>query len=180
MDAPFGHNRWQTNQTGWCEHNINPLFIAHFPLLNVPPGKRVFVPLCGESLDLGWLLCQGYAIAGAELREFAVTQRFAELGMETRISKVGQRTLFHGEKIDIFAGDLFALSHEILSPFDAVDDQVALVALPETMRNRYTAHLNGKYPATELPHPTRSATRSVVASWRVTRPHRLFCRCMKD
>ena len=141
MDASFWHNRWQTNQTGWHECAVNPLLITHFPCLNVPPGGRVFVPLCGKSLDLGWLLSRGYAVAGAELSELAVTQLFAELGIEPRISEVGKHKHFRGERIDIFVGDLFDLSRETLGPVDAVYDRAALVALPETMRVRYAAHL---------------------------------------
>ncbi len=141
MDARFWHNRWQTNQTGWHECAVNPLLIAHFPSLSVPPGARVFVPLCGKSLDLGWLLSRGYAVAGSELSEQAVTQLFAELGMEVHISEVGKFRLFRGERIDIFVGDIFDLTREILGPVDAVYDRAALVALPEAMRSRYTAHL---------------------------------------
>lgn len=141
MEPSFWHNRWKTNQTGWHEHTVNPLLTTHFPSLHIPPGGRVFVPLCGKSLDLGWLLSQGYAVAGAELSELAVAQLFAELGIEAHISKVGKHTLFHGEKIDIFVGDLFDLSREVLGPVDAVYDRAALVALPEAMRERYTTHL---------------------------------------
>jgi len=141
MEASFWHNRWQTNQTGWHERDVNPLLIAHFPFLHVPPGGRVFVPFCGKSLDLGWLLSQGYTVAGAELSELAVTQLFAELGMEPSISEVGKHKHFCGEKIDIFVGDLFDLSRETLGPVDAVYDRAALVALPEAMRMQYTAHL---------------------------------------
>lgn len=141
MDANFWHNRWQTNQTGWHERTVNPLLITHFPSLHMPPGGRVFVPLCGKSLDLGWLLSCGYTVAGAELSELAVTQLFTELGLEPTISEVGRLRLFRGERIDIFVGDLFDLSREILGPVDAVYDRAALVALPETTRIRYTAHL---------------------------------------
>ncbi|MBX3302390.1 MAG: thiopurine S-methyltransferase [Nitrospira sp.] len=141
MEATFWHTRWQTNQTGWHERAVNPLLITHFSSLNVPPGGRVFVPLCGKSLDLGWLLSQGYAVVGAELSELAVTQLFAELGMEARISEIGKHKLFRGKRINIFVGDIFDLSREILGPVDAVYDRAALVALPEAMRARYAAHL---------------------------------------
>lgn len=146
MDASFWHNRWQTNQTGWHERAVNPLLITHFPSLRLPPGKRVFVPLCGKSLDLGWLLSQGYAVAGAEVSELAVTQLFAELRMEPTISEVGKHKLFQGEKIDIFVGDFFDLSRKILGPVDAVYDRAALVALPEPTRIRYAAHLKALTP----------------------------------
>ena len=141
MEPSFWHNRWQTNQTGWHESTVNPLLIAHFPSLNLPSGRRVFVPLCGKSFDLGWLLSQGYTVAGAELSELAVTQLFAELGVEPTRSEVGKHKHFRGGKIDIFVGDIFDLSSEVLGPVDAVYDRAALVALPETMRVRYTAHL---------------------------------------
>jgi thiopurine S-methyltransferase len=170
MEASFWHNRWQTNQTGWHEHAVNPLLITHFPSLNVPLGGRVFVPLCGKSLDLGWLLSRGYAVAGAELSDLAVTQLFAELGIEPIISAVGKLKLFRGEKIDIYVGDLFDLSRKILGPIDAVYDRAALVALPEPIRARYTAHLKAitalapqlvigyEYDQTIVPGPPFSVT----------------------
>jgi len=61
--------------------------------------------------------------------------------MEVHISEVGKFRLFRGERIDIFVGDIFDLTREILGPVDAVYDRAALVALPEAMRSRYTAHL---------------------------------------
>jgi thiopurine S-methyltransferase len=170
MDASFWHNRWQTNQTGWHERDINPLLIAHFSSLHVTPGGRVFVPFCGKSLDLGWLLSQGYAVAGAELSELAVTQLFVELGMEPIKSEVGQHKLFRSKNIDIFVGDLFDLSREVLGPVDAIYDRAALVALPEAMRVQYTAHLKSlsalapqlvigyEYDQTVVPGPPFSVT----------------------
>ncbi len=170
MEADFWHNRWQTNQTGWHEPTVNPLLITHFPSLTVPPGGRVFVPLCGKSLDLGWLLSRGYAVAGAELSELAVTQLFADLGMEPTRSEVGKHKHFRGEKIDILVGDFFDLFREILGPVDAVYDRAALVALPEAMRAQYTAHLKSltalapqlvigyEYDQTVVPGPPFSVT----------------------
>ncbi len=170
MEPSFWHHRWQTNQTGWHAGDINPLLITHFPSLNVPPGGRVFVPLCGKSLDLGWFLSRGYAVAGAELSELAVTQLFAELGVEAHISEVRNLRLFRGENIDIFVGDLFDLTREILGPVDAIYDRAALVALPEAMRAQYTAHLKSltalapqlvigyEYDQTIVPGPPFSVT----------------------
>lgn len=170
MQASFWHNRWQTNQTGWHESTVNPLLIAHFPSLNTPPGGRVFVPFCGKSLDLGWLLSHGYAVAGVELSELAITQLFAELGIDPSISAVGKLRIFRGKQIDIFVGDIFDLSCEMLGPVDAVYDRAALVALPEPMRVKYTAHLKSltalapqlvigyEYDQTVVPGPPFSVT----------------------
>ena len=170
MEASFWHNRWETSQTGWHERAVNPLLIAHFPSLNLAPGKRLFIPFCGKSLDLGWFLSQGYTVAGAELSELAVTQLFTELGMKPTISETGKHKLFCGERVDIFVGDLFDLSRETLGPVDAVYDRAALVALPEAMRVQYTTHLKSltalapqlvigyEYDQTVVPGPPFSVT----------------------
>jgi len=43
--------------------------------------------------------------------------------------------------VDIFVGDIFALTAETLGPVDAVYDRAALVALPEGIRGQYAAHV---------------------------------------
>jgi thiopurine S-methyltransferase len=48
---------------------------------------------------------------------------------------------YSAQNIDIFVGDIFYLSSKILGLVDAIYDRASLVALPEEMRNRYTAHL---------------------------------------
>jgi len=103
-------------QDGWHERAVNPLLITHFLSLNVPPGGRVFFPLCGKSLDLGWLWSRGHAVAGAELNELAVTHLFAELGMEPHISEGGKHKFFSGKKIDIFVGDFLTCLAKFLAP----------------------------------------------------------------
>lgn len=141
MDASFWHQRWQTNEIPFHERAANPLLLKHYPALALAKGARVFVPLCGKSLDIGWLLSRGHAVAGAELSEIAVQQLFGELGMEPSIAELGHVRHYRGQKIDIFVGDIFHVSREMLGPVDAVYDRAALVALPEEMRQRYAAHL---------------------------------------
>jgi len=141
MDASFWHQRWQTNEIPFHERAANPLLLKHFPTLALRKGSRVFVPLCGKSLDIGWLLSRGHAVVGAELSELAVQQLFVELGIEPSVAEIGYARHYRGEQIDIFAGDIFHVSREMLGPVDAVYDRAALVALPEEMRPRYAAHL---------------------------------------
>lgn len=141
MDTSFWHQRWQSNEIPFHERAANPLLLRHFPSLALAKGSRVFVPLCGKSLDIGWLLSRGHDVTGAELSEIAVQQLFAELGVEPRIQELGNAKHYRGKKIDIFVGDIFQVSREILGPVDAVYDRAALVALPEEMRQRYAAHL---------------------------------------
>jgi len=141
MDPSFWHQRWAKNEIGFHEPKANPGLVTHFNGLSLPTGSRVFVPLCGKTLDIAWLLSQGYRVAGAELSEVAITQLFAELGVEPQISASGTLTRYRGPDLDIFVGNILDLSGGVLGAVDAVYDRAALVALPEPMRARYTAHL---------------------------------------
>lgn len=141
MDASFWHDRWQRNQIGFHEPHANPLLIAHFDALALPAGSRIFVPLCGKTLDIHWLLSRGQRVAGAELSEIAVRQLFADLGLTPQLTASGKLACYSAAGIDIFQGDIFDLSRGELGEVDAVFDRAALIALPESLRGRYARHL---------------------------------------
>jgi thiopurine S-methyltransferase len=141
MDVNFWHQRWETNTIGFHESKVNPLLVAYFNALSLAKGSRVFVPLCGKTLDIAWLLSNGYQVAGAELSELAIKQLFEELGVEPKISDVGEVKHYSAVDIDIFVGDIFNLTRGMLGSVDAIFDRAALVALPENIRLRYAKHL---------------------------------------
>lgn len=141
MEESFWHRRWENNQIGFHKAEANPLLVRNFSALQLEPGSRLFVPLCGKSLDLHWLLAQGYRVAGAELSRIAVKQLFAELGLQPQITLAGSLARFEAEGIVVFQGNLFDLTCEMLGPVDAVYDRAALVALPEPMRAQYVSHV---------------------------------------
>ncbi len=141
MQASFWHQRWEENDIGFHESEANSLLRRYFENLNLAKGSRVFLPLCGKTQDLAWLLANGYRVVGAELSELAISQLFREIGIEPAVSRIGALIHYQATDIDIFVGDIFDLSTATLGPVDAVYDRAALVALPENMRNRYTTHL---------------------------------------
>lgn len=141
MDAGFWHRKWETNDIGFHGSEANPHLVRYFSELALEQGSRVFLPLCGKTLDISWLLANGYRVAGSELSRIAVGQLFAGLGVEPEITEAGALSRYSAEGIDIFAGDIFRLSARALGPVDAVFDRAALVALPAEMRGRYAAHV---------------------------------------
>jgi len=141
VDTRFWHQKWENNEIAFHASEANPLLVKYFNALSLVQGSRVFLPLCGKTLDIAWLLSKGYRVAGAELSKIAIEQLFAELGVEPKITGVGKLTRYSTKHIDVFVGDLFDLSRQMLGPVDAIYDRAALVALPEKTRNRYTAHL---------------------------------------
>lgn len=116
------------------------MLLGHFDDAFGVPG-RVFVPLCGKTRDIGWLLSQGYRVVGAELSQLAVDQLFAELGLQPEIADFGEIKRFSSSGVEILVGEIFALSAGMLGPVDAIYDRAALVALPDAMRQLYAAHM---------------------------------------
>ena len=141
MDAQFWHDRWAKNEIGFHKSEANPFLVKYVHELALNKGNRVFLPLCGKTLDIPWLLSNGYRIAGSELSALAIDQLFSGLGVTPTITKNGRIAHYHANNIDIFVGDLFDVTRTMLGPVDAIYDRAALVALPDTIRSRYTAHL---------------------------------------
>ncbi|MBL8439033.1 MAG: thiopurine S-methyltransferase [Zoogloeaceae bacterium] len=141
MDADFWHHKWANNEIGFHESAVNPFLVRHVGALGLAPGSRMFLPLCGKTLDIHWLLSQDYRVVGAELSRVAVLQLFDELGVEPEIAVAGPLERFSALNLDVFVGDIFDVSRDRLGPVDAVYDRAALVALPPEMRGRYAAHL---------------------------------------
>jgi len=141
MDASFWHDRWEKNEIAFHEKEANSLLVRYFKELSLPKGRRVFLPLCGKTRDISWLLSNGYRVAGAELSQIAIEQLFKDLEVEPKVSEVAEGYHYSEKNIDIFVGDIFDLTGEMLGPVDLIYDRAALVALPIEMRARYTAHL---------------------------------------
>ena len=141
MDADFWHDKWETQNIAFHQTAGNPLLVAHFDALQLDKNARVFVPLCGKTGDIAWLLAQGCRVVGAELSEIAITQLFAELDVVPVITDLGPLKRYCATGIDIFVGDIFALTAEMLGVVDAVYDRAALVALPDGMRAGYADHV---------------------------------------
>jgi thiopurine S-methyltransferase len=142
MQPDFWHERWSRNQIGFHESVANPLLVSHFAALGVSKPARVFLPLCGKTLDIDWLLGKGFRVVGAELSPIAVASLFERLGLAPDIERMGDLELWSAPGLDVFLGDFFALTAVVLGSVDAVYDRAALIALPPDMRSRYAAHMD--------------------------------------
>jgi thiopurine S-methyltransferase len=141
MHARFWHQKWEKGEIGFHESHPNPLLLAHYEQLNLEKGARIFLPLCGKTHDIGWLLQQGHSVVGAELSELAIQELFKQLEREPEIVSIGKLKSYSAERIEIFVGDIFELSAADLGPVNAIYDRAALVALPAEIRPKYAAHM---------------------------------------
>ncbi len=142
MDSQFWHDKWNANQIAFHQAQANPLLVKFIDLLSLNNGDTVFVPLCGKTLDIAWLLSKGYKVVGVELVELAVQQLFEALGEQPKITKVSKLKQYQLDSLMIFVGDIFDLTTPLLGQIDAVYDRAAFVALPPEMRVSYSSHVN--------------------------------------
>ncbi|WP_444930335.1 thiopurine S-methyltransferase [Microbulbifer sp. SSSA002] len=174
MKAEFWHDKWKRNDIGFHEGAANSLLTEFFPKLCLSPGDRIFLPLCGKTRDIAWLLGQNIAVVGCELSEAAVKQLFNELAVTPQISQVGRLKCYSATHIVIFVGNIFDLQRAELGPVAAVYDRAALVALPEETRKRYVKHLQDitqiapqllitfQYDQAQMPGPPFAVGRDLV------------------
>jgi len=141
MQPDFWHERWRSGQIGFHQAAVDPNLRRYWPRLGVPVGGRVFVPLCGKSLDLLWLRDAGHRVAGVELSPIALEAFCLENGIAARRREIAPFELYEAENLDLFRGDFFALTPERLGPIAAVYDRAALIAWMPALRAPYVAHL---------------------------------------
>ena len=89
MDLNFWRQLWDNNEIGFHQSNVNGLLADYFHMLSLPQNSRIFVPLCGKTQDIAWLLSQGHRVVGVELSKLAVEQLFADLDVVPKISNRG-------------------------------------------------------------------------------------------
>ncbi|WP_101674301.1 thiopurine S-methyltransferase [Alloalcanivorax mobilis] len=143
MEGSFWKDKWQKHELGFHLPFVHPILKRSLPLFDLPDRARVFLPLCGKTLDMGYLLEQGYGVVGVELSELAVRELFQERNLVPEISDWAGGQCWRHADLTVFQGDFFALTAQSLGPVDLIYDRAALVALPPPMRERYAEALPG-------------------------------------
>lgn len=146
MHADFWHKRWERNQIGFHQEQVNPYLEQYWPTLAIEAGARVLVPLCGKSLDLAWLAGQGLQVLGVELSQRAVEDFFSEQGIAPERLEQGAFVRYRAGDVELWCGDFFQLSAGDVAGCTGLYDRAALIALPPEMRERYAAHLSAILP----------------------------------
>ncbi|MBJ2220143.1 MULTISPECIES: thiopurine S-methyltransferase [Pseudomonas] len=142
MEAKIWQDRWATNQIGFHQFQVNPYLQRHWSTLALDEGAKVFVPLCGKSLDMKWLADCGHRVMGVEVSDKAVEAFFSEQGLTPRIDQKGLFKVYQAGLIEVWCGDFFALDARAVADCTGLYDRAALIALPEQMRPGYTEHLD--------------------------------------
>lgn len=141
-DNPLWLQFWRDRKSNeFHQTSVNKYLVQFWPTLKIPYGSRIFVPLCGKSLDMLWLSEHGYQVIGVELSPIAVKAFFEENKLQPVKQRLDNFTLWSHGNISILCGDYFSLSQIQLGQIDTVYDRAALTALPEDIRILYVNHL---------------------------------------
>jgi len=147
MDPQHWLERWENQQIGFHQDRINTHLESFWPQKGIPAGCRVFVPLCGKSLDMLWLRAQGHEVLGVELSRKAVADFFSENSLSATIEKNGRFEHWCCEGLTLLVGNFFDLQAADLAGCSALYDRASLIALPPSMRIDYARHMTAITPA---------------------------------
>lgn len=141
MEKDYWHKKWHTQDIAWHQKSVNPFLQKFIDRLNLQAGNAILVPLCGKSRDMLWLADQGYRVIGIELSPIACDEFFNEMNVTPEKTQEGPFTKYQFQQIEIYCGDIFALTKMTLPAIQAIYDCRALVALPDDTRTAYVNHL---------------------------------------
>ena len=143
MEQGFWNERWAQGQIGFHKPEAHDLLVAHHG--RIERRQRVYVPLCGKSVDLIWLRDRGHDVVGSEFVGAAIEAFFKEQLPEATptSTRVNELVLHETSGIRIVQGDAFAVdSFATGGRVDAIWDRAALVAIDPATRPRYVEALS--------------------------------------
>jgi thiopurine S-methyltransferase len=171
VQPEFWQERWRTAQIGFHQAVIDRHLKTHWPTLKLAADSRVFVPLCGKSLDLLWLRDQGHLVSGVELSPVAVEALCMEQGILARRRSLEDFDVYEAERLTLFRGDFFKLTQALLGKVSGVYDRASLISWTPTLRAAYVGQVTAltnpgtqtlliavEYPQVQMSGPPFPAT----------------------
>jgi thiopurine S-methyltransferase len=147
MDKTYWLNRWEAGDIHFNQPTPHRFLTKHFKTLDLQPQEQVFVPLCGKSIDMTWLMQQKQRVIGVEISPIAIADFLKENNMDTIQRAEGPFQLYQNASCTLYNGDLFHLSSKHLAEIKAVYDRGCLTAFPpQTLRNQYIDWIKATIP----------------------------------
>eukprot|EP00980_Cylindrotheca_fusiformis_P024281 scaffold11700_cov169-Cylindrotheca_fusiformis.AAC.3 len=138
---------WESKLIGFHLPDVNPVLTKYAPTLLKDDssadcsGARVFVPLCGKTVDMAYLTSVAGEVVGVEGIQIAL-EEFAEEQPDLQIVRAQDKndgfTRFVGKKITLLKGDFFELTTEHTDgTFDVIYDRASMVAIQPALLSDY-------------------------------------------
>ena len=72
-------SRWESNRIGWHAEQVNRHLNKYLNRFELTFGESVFVPLCGKTNDMQFLLEKNIKVIGVEMSNIAIEQFFQKI-----------------------------------------------------------------------------------------------------
>uniref|UniRef100_UPI00358F759B thiopurine S-methyltransferase-like n=1 Tax=Myxine glutinosa TaxID=7769 RepID=UPI00358F759B len=145
MFVEHWQDRWDQGKMSWHEFEGNNNLKQNFDIfVNGRKAVKIFVPLCGKTLDMKWIAEQGHTVVGVELAEKAILEFFTENCVPFKRKHVlmlpaGELFKSLDGNISIYCCSIFDISQDVLGLFDGIWDRGSLVAINIDDRQRYVS-----------------------------------------
>jgi thiopurine S-methyltransferase len=142
MQISYWESRWQKNNIGFHNPEINS-YLLEFAPISIPENtKKVLVPLCGKTKDMIWLRDKGYSVIGIEAIPLACESFFREQEIPYELKKSHGFTIYFSENLEIWCGDFFKFPNKVIQECEFIYDRACIVALPSELRILYAKKIN--------------------------------------
>ncbi|XP_033756355.1 probable thiopurine S-methyltransferase [Pecten maximus] len=136
-------NNWEGDCTPWHMSDVHEGLARYYKVLVNKPSvqNKIFLPLCGKSVDIKWLADRGNEVVGVEAAEMGLVEFFAEQNIEYSVeaaaSVKGKLFRSRDNKIRLYCCDIFDFSASVECGFSGVWDRGSIEALEFEDRKRY-------------------------------------------
>ena len=72
-------SRWESNRIGWHAEQVNRHLVQYYDRFDLSGEGSIFVPLCGKSNDMRFLLEKNLKVIGVEMSSIAIEQFFQKI-----------------------------------------------------------------------------------------------------
>ena len=136
----FWVSRYTNKAIDWHIEDVNPHLKSYLSIFQKEKKdpQKIFIPLCGKTKDIPYLLSLGFEVFGVEGVAQAVEQLDAENNLGLKFDPVDSVYGTEDGKLKVFCGDLFKCPIEKWGPFDCVWDRGSFIAIDYSYRELYS------------------------------------------
>lgn len=140
LTAEDWHKRyWEDNNLYFHCEEPHDMLVKFYDRICGERNERIFLPLCGKSVDLMWLANRGHEVVGLEFSDIAVKAVFEESNQEYNVLTQDNFDVYKAKNVPltIYKGDFFLITNKLLGKFDAVWDRGGFTAIEAERRSEY-------------------------------------------
>jgi len=135
---------WDQNWTPFHRAAVNWALEKFYDVLREGQDTplRVFVPLCGKTIDMKWLVEKKHEVVGVDISSLAIQSFFKENDISYSEQEIADGTLYKSTdpnlRVSLYCTSFFDVTKQILGgDFDIIQDRGSFAALSGVEKEKY-------------------------------------------